>query len=169
MMVHEVRVMEVKTFRFNLADCTPYNADFDGDEMNLHVIQSEEARAEAKILMRVQEHIITPRYGGSVIGGIHDHISGAYLLTHGDRILPKNLVLEILGAIGWDGDLPEEVQKNGTVGYRGTDVLGLIVPPGFKLQYTSRSGDEVNVSKGNVSGTIDKRGIGAEDLSLIHI
>ena len=44
MMVHEVRVMPGKTFRFNLADCTPYNADFDGDEMNLHVIQSEEAR-----------------------------------------------------------------------------------------------------------------------------
>ena len=42
MLVHEIRVMEGKTFRFNLADCTPYNADFDGDEMNLHVIQSEE-------------------------------------------------------------------------------------------------------------------------------
>jgi len=41
----------------------------------------EEARAEAKILMRVQEHILTPRYGGAVIGGIHDHISGAYLLS----------------------------------------------------------------------------------------
>jgi len=61
MLVHEIRVMEGKTFRFNLADCTPYNADFDGDEMNLHVIQSEEARAEARILMRVQEHIISPR------------------------------------------------------------------------------------------------------------
>ena len=68
MMVHEVRVMEGHTFRFNLAVCTPYNADFDGDEMNLHVIQSEEARAEAKIMMRVQEHILTPRYGGAVIG-----------------------------------------------------------------------------------------------------
>ena len=62
MLVHEVRVMPGKTFRFNLADCTPYNADFDGDEMNLHVIQSEEARAEAKILMRVQEHIICLLY-----------------------------------------------------------------------------------------------------------
>ncbi len=167
MMVHEIRVMPGKTFRFNLADCTPYNADFDGDEMNLHVIQSEEARAEAKILMRVQEHIITPRYGGSVIGGIHDHISGAYLLTNGDRILPKNLVLEILGAIGWAGELPEEVESNGMVGYRGTDVLGLIVPEGFKLNYTSRSGDEVTVTDGIVSGTIDKRGIGAEDGRLL--
>lgn len=168
MLVHEVRVMSGKTFRFNLADCTPYNADFDGDEMNLHVIQSEEARAEAKILMRVQEHIITPRYGGAVIGGIHDHISGAYLMTHGNRILSKDLVMEILGAVGWDGPLPEIVEKDGVVGYRGTDVLSLIIPGGFKLEYTSRSGDEVKVTAdGNVTGTIDKRGIGAEDGRLL--
>ena len=169
MLVHEVRVMPGKTFRFNLADCTPYNADFDGDEMNLHVIQSEEARAEAKILMRVQEHIITPRYGGAVIGGIHDHISGAYLLTHGERVIPKELAMEVLGSVGWDGDMPDEVtSKDGIVGYRGADLLSLIVPAGFKLNYTSRSGDEVNVtSKGLVSGTIDKRGIGAEDGRLL--
>ena len=140
----------------------------DGDEMNLHVIQSEEARAEAKILMRVQEHIITPRYGGAVIGGIHDHISGAYLMTHGNRILSKDLVMEILGAVGWDGPLPEIVEKDGVVGYRGTDVLSLIIPGGFKLEYTSRSGDEVKVTAdGNVTGTIDKRGIGAEDGRLL--
>ena len=169
MLVHEVRVMPGKTFRFNLADCTPYNADFDGDEMKLHVIQSEEARAEAKILMRVQEHIITPRYGGAVIGGIHDHISGAYLLTHGERVIPKELAMEVLGSVGWDGDMPDEVtSKDGIVGYRGADLLSLIVPAGFKLNYTSRSGDEVNVtSKGLVSGTIDKRGIGAEDGRLL--
>ena len=169
MLVHEVRVMQGKTFRFNLADCTPYNADFDGDEMNLHVIQSEEARAEAKILMRVQEHIITPRYGGAVIGGIHDHISGAYLLTHGERVIPKQLAMEVMGSVGWDGHMPDEVtSKDGVVGYRGADLLSLIVPAGFKLNYTSRSGDEVNVtSKGLVSGTIDKRGIGAEDGRLL--
>ena len=95
MLVHEIRVMQGKTFRFNLADCTPYNADFDGDEMNLHVIQSEEARAEARILMRVQEHIISPRYGGSVIGGIHDHITGAYLLTQSDVFLHKHVVMDV--------------------------------------------------------------------------
>ena len=167
MMVHEIRVMEGKTFRFNLADCTPYNADFDGDEMNLHVIQSEEARAEAKILMRVQEHIITPRYGGSVIGGIHDHISGSYLLTHGSKLLPEKLVIEILGAVGWDGGLPEIKEIDGVKGYLGSDVLSLIVPEGFNLEYTSRSGDHVKVSDGNVSGTIDKRGIGAEDGRLL--
>ena len=135
MLVHEIRVMQGKTFRFNLADCTPYNADFDGDEMNLHVIQSEEARAEARILMRVQEHIISPRYGGSVIGGIHDHISGAYLLTHGDALLPKHVVMDVLGSVGWAGILPEEVEENGQIGYRGNEIFSLLVSGGFNINF----------------------------------
>jgi len=81
MMAHEVRVLPYKTFRLNLCVCPPYNADFDGDEMNMHVFQTDESRAEAKSLMRVQEHILSPRFGGPIIGAIHDHISGAYLLT----------------------------------------------------------------------------------------
>ncbi len=81
MMAHEVRVLPYKTFRLNLCVCPPYNADFDGDEMNMHVFQTDESRAEAKSLMRVQEHILSPRFGGPIIGATHDHISGAYLLT----------------------------------------------------------------------------------------
>ena len=169
MLVHEIRVMQGKTFRFNLADCTPYNADFDGDEMNLHVIQSEEARAEAKILMRVQEHIISPRYGGSVIGGIHDHITGAYLLTHGDAFLPMHVAMDVLSSIGWEGDLPEIVERNGQTGYLGNQIFSLLVSGGFSLNFKNRTGDEVVVtqSTGDVSGTIDKRGIGAEDGRLL--
>ena len=44
-----------RTFRFNECVCTPYNADFDGDEMNLHLPQTEEAKAEALVLMGVSE------------------------------------------------------------------------------------------------------------------
>jgi DNA-directed RNA polymerase subunit A' len=167
MLVHEIRVMQGKTFRFNLADCTPYNADFDGDEMNLHVIQSEEARAEARILMRVQEHIISPRYGGSVIGGIHDHITGAYLLTHGDALIPKHVMMDVLSSVGWDGSLPEEVEENGHIGYRGNEIFSLLVSEGFNLNFKNRAGEVVAVSKGDVVGTIDKRGIGAEDGRLL--
>ena len=168
MMVHEVRVMQGKTFRFNLAVCTPYNADFDGDEMNLHVIQSEEARAEAKILMRVQEHIITPRYGGSVIGGIHDHISGAYLLSNNNPFVPKPIALDVLGQIGWSGELPDESVVDGVAGYYGRELFSLIIPDGFSLRYTSRSQDEVSIEGGRVlSGTLDKRAIGAEDGRLL--
>lgn len=49
--------MENWTLRFNECACTPYNADFDGDEMNIHVPQTEEARAEANILMNVVKNI----------------------------------------------------------------------------------------------------------------
>ena len=168
MMVHEVRVMEGHTFRFNLAVCTPYNADFDGDEMNLHVIQSEEARAEAKILMRVQEHILTPRYGGAVIGGIHDHISGAYLLSRPGTLILAEHGLEMLGNIGWTGQLPEVVKnENGKDCFRGQDIISLIIPDNIHLRFRSRSNDDVVVRDGNVDGTLDKRAIGAEDGRLL--
>ena len=168
MMVHEVRVMEGHTFRFNLAVCTPYNADFDGDEMNLHVIQSEEARAEAKILMRVQEHILTPRYGGAVIGGIHDHISGAYLLSRPGTLIRQAHGLEMLGNIGYTGELPELVKdENGQPAYRGQDLISLIIPDNIFLRFRSRSNDDVVVKEGHVNGTLDKRAIGAEDGRLL--
>ncbi len=168
MMVHEVRVMEGHTFRFNLAVCTPYNADFDGDEMNLHVIQSEEARAEAKILMRVQEHILTPRYGGAVIGGIHDHISGAYLLSRPGTLIRQAHGLEMLGNIGYTGELPELVKdENGQPAYRGQDLISLIIPDNIFLRFRSRSNDDVVVKEGQVDGTLDKRAIGAEDGRLL--
>ena len=66
MMAHRVKMVSDKTFRFNLCVCPPYNADFDGDEMNLHLIQGEEAKAEAEILMKVQENILSPRFGGAI-------------------------------------------------------------------------------------------------------
>lgn len=55
----QARVKPHRTFRFNECVCTPYNADFDGDEMNLHLPQTEEAKAEALVLMGVC--IITTR------------------------------------------------------------------------------------------------------------
>ena len=52
-----------RTFRFNECVCSPYNADFDGDEMNVHVPQTEEARAEAAQLMGVMHNLCTPKNG----------------------------------------------------------------------------------------------------------
>ena len=167
MMVHEVRVMEGHTFRFNLAVCTPYNADFDGDEMNLHIIQGEEARAEAKILMRVQEHILTPRYGGAVIGGIHDHISGAYLLSTPGTKISKRHGLEILGSIAYTGALPKTYTEDGKEYFNGDDLMSVVIPDNIHLRFRSRNNDDVVVKNGQVSGTLDKRAIGAEDGRLL--
>src|SRR5579859_2084951 len=87
---HYVKVLPYRTFRLHPAVCPPYNSDFDGDEMNLHVPQSEEARSEALTLMRVQDQILSPRYGGPIIGGIRDFLTAAYLLTKDGTYVTKD-------------------------------------------------------------------------------
>jgi len=94
-MAHEVKIMEGKTFRLNLTVCPPYNADFDGDEMNLHVPQSEEARTEAELLLKVQEHILSPRFGGPILGGIQDFISSVFQFTSLDSLYNKKDALKL--------------------------------------------------------------------------
>lgn len=112
-MAHEVVVMPYKTFRLNTVVCPPYNADFDGDEMNMHALQNEEARAEARVLMRVQEQILSPRFGENIIGAIQDHISGTYLLTNDNPrfnetqasdLLRQTRIDELPAAAGTDED-----------------------------------------------------------------
>lgn len=80
-MAHRVKVMPWRTFRFNECCCLPYNADFDGDEMNMHLPQTEEARAEAAELMGVRHNLITPRNGEPLVAATQDFLTGAYLMT----------------------------------------------------------------------------------------
>lgn len=79
--------------------CTPYNADFDGDEMNLHLLQTEEAKAEASILMGTKNNILTPRNGEPLIAAIQDFITGAYLLTQKDVFFDKSKAMQIICSI----------------------------------------------------------------------
>ena len=129
MMAHEVKVLPYKTFRLNLCVCPPYNADFDGDEMNMHVFQTEESRAEAKSLMRVQEHILSPRFGGPIIGGIHDHISGAYLLTREGSIFSEEDVFQMVKRARMP--LPKPTGDDWT----GKQVFSLLLPKDLNMVY----------------------------------
>jgi len=132
-MAHEVRVLPYRTFRLHLCVCPPYNADFDGDEMNLHVPQSEEARAEARVLMRVQEQVLSPRYGGPIIGAIQDYISSAYLFTRKDTLLTKEEVCQLLSVAGYKGDLPEPAIKEPQPLWTGKQIFSLFLPKGLNI------------------------------------
>ncbi|MCK4434955.1 DNA-directed RNA polymerase subunit A'/A'', partial [Candidatus Bathyarchaeota archaeon] len=99
-MAHQVHVLPYKTFRLHLCVCPPYNADFDGDEMNLHIPQSQEAQTEARLLMQVQDQILSPRFGGPIIGAIRDFITASYLLTRKSNYLTKDEVSRLLIATG---------------------------------------------------------------------
>lgn len=88
-MAHRVKVMNWKTFRFNICVCAPYNADFDGDEMNMHLPQTEEARTEASLLMGVVNNLVTPRNGEPIVAASQDFLSASYLLTQRNRFYTK--------------------------------------------------------------------------------
>uniref|UniRef100_A0A453MD59 DNA-directed RNA polymerase n=5 Tax=Aegilops tauschii subsp. strangulata TaxID=200361 RepID=A0A453MD59_AEGTS len=90
MMAHVVRVLPgEKTIRMHYANCSTYNADFDGDEMNVHFPQDEISRAEAINIVDANKQYIGPRSGEAVRGLIQDHIVGAVLLTKVDTFLSR--------------------------------------------------------------------------------
>jgi DNA-directed RNA polymerase II subunit RPB1 len=82
MMGHRVRVLPFNTFRLNVTVTRPYNADFDGDEMNAHIPQSYEATAELQEIASVPMQIIRPRDAMPVIGVVQDALAGALVLSH---------------------------------------------------------------------------------------
>ena len=88
-MAHRVRVMAGRTLRFNECVCQPYNADFDGDEMNLHLPQTLEAKAEAHSLMGVQMNLITPKSGEPLVAATQDFLTASFLLTQRDTFLTR--------------------------------------------------------------------------------
>lgn len=136
MMCHRVRVLPYKTLRLNPAVCHPYNADFDGDEMNLHIPQTEEARSEAETLMEVQTQLISPRYGLSIIGCVQDAISGNYLLTKGMELSrPEAIDLLTFAGITNFSKLPKKEK------ILGKDVFSVIIPDDFNFTGRARHYD----------------------------
>ncbi len=183
-MAHYVRVLPYKTFRLHLCVCPPYNADFDGDEMNLHVPQSEEAQTEALILMQVQDQILSPRFGGPIVGAIRDFITSSYLLTKTSTRLTKEEVCRLLTNAGYDGDLPAPDVKKPQPMWTGKQIFSLFLPKDFnyslkaticqscvKCEKEGCPHDAFVVIKDGVlkSGVIDRRSIGAEQSeSILH-
>ena len=177
-MAHYVRVLPGKTFRLHPSVCPPYNADFDGDEMNLHVPQSEEARAEAILLMRVQDQLISPRYGGPIIGALRDFVTGAYLLTKDSTTLTVQEFSNLAMLGGYKGELPKPATKTKDgPAYTGKQLFSLFLPKDFNYVITSKwskgtkgAPKDVVIKNGElISGVIDKSSIGAEEPeSVLH-
>jgi len=162
MMSHTVRVVPFKTFRLNIAVCPPYNADFDGDEMNLHIPQTEEAQAEALLLMEVQKHIRSPRFSGPIIGATRDCLSGLYILTNGNKKLEREEFVELIRTVDPEIEIPDKQSMT------GKELFSLFLPKEFSIEHKSKSGDMVVIKNGNlISGTIDKAAVGDEDGKII--
>ncbi|CAB1343971.1 unnamed protein product [Coregonus sp. 'balchen'] len=134
-MAHIAKVKPHRTFRFNECVCTPYNADFDGDEMNLHLPQTEEAKAEALVLMGTKANLVTPRNGEPLIAAIQDFLTGAYLLTLKDTFFDRSKACQIVASIlvGVDEKikiaLPHPAILKPMTLWTGKQIFGLILKP----------------------------------------
>ena len=97
MMAHRVRVLQgEKTLRMHYANCDAYNADFDGDEMNMHFPQNELARAELASIAATDAQYLVPTDGSPLRGLIQDHVVTGVILTLKDSFLNAEQFQQLL-------------------------------------------------------------------------
>ena len=173
MMCHRVKIIYntdkeiVQTFRLNPITAGPYNADFDGDEMNLHVPQSIAAMVEMVELMSVQKQIISPQNNKPMMGLVQDSLTGIYMLTNPELYLDRASVMQLLGSARniWKKKkmkLPEPASKQ--LGWTGIQIVSEIMPP-INIDRGS-----LRIRKGQIlSGRLDKLSIGKTSGSIIHV
>jgi len=157
MMAHRVKVMPGKTFRLNTDVCNPYNADFDGDEMNMHVPQSIQTQMELKYLAAVQHHFISPSSNSPIITPSQDNLLGVYKITSDEIELTQTEATHLLsGTEAFNGILPEPEIINGKrIRWTGKQIYSLILPP-ITLHHDDK-GNNFIVNNGIViSGQVNK-------------
>ena len=153
LMAHYVRILPGRTFRLHPGTTFPYNADFDGDEMNIHSPQTEEARAEAINLLDVNENLMSPKNNTNFLGFNGDAITGNYLL--GLKDLPADYANQLMYNSGFNKSFSK---KN----ISGFELFSEALP---KMNFTNNS---IDIKNGNItSGKIDKTLFGQEDGELV--
>ena len=176
MMCHFAKILKKgDTFRLNVADTKPYNADFDGDEMNLHGPQDYESAAELANLAAVARQIISPANNSPIIGIFQDSLLGSFRFTRKDINFDSRTAMNLLMAFD-----KTNVQLFSKPNQRITnfELLTQILPPmssHFKNgQYGSgedskTSNNVIEIMNGKyVRGQLDKKALGAGSKGLIH-
>jgi len=168
MMAHRVKVLTGKTFRLNVSVTAPYNADFDGDEMNAHAPQSIEAATELEEIAAVPHQILRPRDGLPVIGIVQDTLVGSYRLTR-DTVQFNNR--EFMNMMMWNkrftGVLP--APKKDALHWTGQQVISQLLPP-INLDMMNSGKKRVVIREGDVvEGQFDKGIFSKASKGIIHM
>ena len=181
MMGHRVKVMPYSTFRLNLSVTSPYNADFDGDEMNLHVPQSDETRAEVQNLCMVPKQIVSPQKNSPLMGIVQDTLLGAYKMTRRDEFLPIEQVMNIMMWVPeWDGIVPEPAILKPRPLWTGKQILSMAIAKEVNIvkldddstpgQWNDIGDKSLMIMGGQlIFGQITKKIVGATAGGVIHI
>ena len=145
LMAHFVKVLPYRTFRMHPAVCFPYNADFDGDEMNVHGPQTEEARSEAQVLLNVENNLISPKNNTNLLGCIGDSVTGNHIL--GESEMSKEDASQLLYESGVS--VPSLTKMNS-----GKDIFMKTLPK--ELQGSRIDSSGFRVEDGDAIGRIDR-------------
>jgi len=137
---HRVRILPGNTFRINLSVCQPYNADFDGDEMNGHTQRKLETRAEAQEIMAVPKNIINPQNSSPIMGLVQNTLTGSHVLSFRDTFLEYHQVVQILMfSKCWNGTLPIPCVLKPKKLWSGKQIIEYILPKDINYQGASIS------------------------------
>eukprot|EP00592_Proboscia_alata_P008987 CAMPEP_0194354350 /NCGR_PEP_ID=MMETSP0174-20130528/2525_1 /TAXON_ID=216777 /ORGANISM="Proboscia alata, Strain PI-D3" /LENGTH=1496 /DNA_ID=CAMNT_0039123271 /DNA_START=499 /DNA_END=4985 /DNA_ORIENTATION=- len=181
-MGHTCKVLDWSTFRLNLSCTSPYNADFDGDEMNLHVPQSLPARAEAELMMHSPRVIVSGQSNRPVMGIVQDSLLCVQRLTKRDIFLERDIVYNLLMWVtDWNGMIPLPAVFKPKELWTGKQILSVILPK-INLKGVATNGPPegtkatfngydhlVTINEGElIEGTIDKKTIGSGMGGIIH-
>ncbi|XP_015787229.1 DNA-directed RNA polymerase II subunit RPB1 [Tetranychus urticae] len=187
MMGHRIRVLPWSTFRLNLSVTTPYNADFDGDEMNMHVPQSLETKAEIEQLAMVPRMIVTPQSNKPVMGIVQDTLTAVRKMTKRDVFLTEEQFMNLLCFLPtWDGKMPMPAIIKPQPLWTGKQLFSLIIPGNVNLirnhsthpddeddgpyRWISLGDTKVLIEQGQLlSGIVCSKTVGSSSGSLMHV
>ncbi|KAF5333685.1 hypothetical protein D9611_002553 [Ephemerocybe angulata] len=196
MMCHRAKVLQgEKTIRMHYANCNSYNADFDGDEMNIHFPQNHVARAESYFIANNDNQYLVPTSGNPIRGLIQDHVVAGVWMTTQDAFFTREEYFQLLyGALRpeedkdpntrlitlpptiwkpkplWTGkQIISTVLKNVTPKeYEGLNLKAKTKVPGGLFGKDSKE-DQVLFMDGELlCGILDKAAFGASDYGLVH-
>jgi DNA-directed RNA polymerase II subunit RPB1 len=174
MMGHLAKIMPVgDTFRMNVADTKPYNADFDGDEMNLHMPQDVESESELLNLAAVTWQIISPANNSSIVGIFQDSLLGSYRFTRENITFDPRQAMNLL--MSYNKVNVDNLPKKSVTSF---EILSQILPPmtlkykskGFKEDHDYKTSNAVlEIVNGKyVRGQLDKGILGGGTIGMLQ-
>ncbi|KAJ7682575.1 hypothetical protein DFH06DRAFT_1161561 [Mycena polygramma] len=196
MMAHKARVLKgEKTIRMHYANCNSYNADFDGDEMNIHFPQNQVSRAESMMIANTDNQYLVPTSGNPLRGLIQDHVVAGVWMTSQDAFFTREEYFQLLyGALRPEDEVDERsrlatlpptvwkpvplwtgkqiistVLKNITPSnFEGLNLNAETKVPGHLWGGDSKEDKVVFMDGELLCGVLDKAAFGASDYGLVH-
>ena len=169
MMAHKVRVMEYHTFRLNAMVTPQYNADFDGDEMNLHLPITPFSMTEIALLAAVPMHVLSPKDSSPIMAVVQDVALGVHLVTLPDVRIGKRDMFNLMCSIPrFDGRVPDPAHA--AESWSGKQALSAVIPASVNAALKGTLG-VCHVKHGDMSelgGAIAKSAFQKNTEGLVH-